>query len=173
MLPHARRALLALPAVLALACGSSSEPGTSTPDAQQAADAAADAPGAARADAAADFGIIVPRNDGGAEGGATQTCGRAAGACVNATDCQKSRTDVNAKVAECGQRCFGAGPCTAMCLKDGLGITQGCADCWGAVVQCGRDKCLTQCINGTDTPACRDCTASAGCDSAFATCSGL
>jgi len=107
------------------------------------------------------------------DSGGTQACGRAAGACVNATDCRKTRTEMAAKVAECGQRCLGAGPCTATCMKDGLGLTQECSQCWGTVVQCGRDKCLTQCAGGSDSMACRDCTATAGCDATFATCSGL
>jgi hypothetical protein len=105
-------------------------------------------------------------------GGAAASCGRSSGACVNASDCGKSRADMQAKVAECGRRCLGAASCTATCMKD-LPLTAGCAQCWGAVVQCGRDNCLARCSAATDSPDCRACTASAGCDGTFATCSGL
>ncbi|HXU80783.1 MAG TPA: hypothetical protein VN914_05265 [Polyangia bacterium] len=101
------------------------------------------------------------------------TCGKQAGACVNAADCSKNRTEVEAKVQECARGCFGVGQCTAKCVREAFGLTAACAQCWGDVVQCGRDKCLGPCTGGSETAACRSCTAMAGCDQGFATCSGL
>jgi hypothetical protein len=123
-----------------------------------------------------DAGAPAPRDAGQAapdSGSVVVSCGRAPGACVNTGDCGTSRAEMARKVGECGRRCLGAASCTATCMKDGLSLSQNCAECWGAVVQCGRDKCLTVCAAGTDSPDCRDCTVSSGCDATFARCSGL
>ena len=174
-------------ATLAMACESSDAGPDAKPESSpatggaSATDARLDPTGGAvvpdAGSAVADAGP-APAPDAGASGlldagGTAGGCGRSGGACVNESDCGKSRAQMQAKVAECGRRCLGAASCTATCMKDGLPLTAGCAQCWGAVVQCGRDNCLARCSAGTASPDCRACTASAGCDGTFATCSGL
>jgi hypothetical protein len=161
--------------IFGLACSSSD--GERGPDPGRS-DASADA-AAPDSNAATPMGPDVraatPVDSGsGPEVGSTpRSCGRTSGACTNESDCSKSATEMQAKVAECGRRCLGAASCTANCMKDGLALTAGCAQCWGTFVQCGRDSCLVPCAAGRDTPECLACTASAGCEKTFAACAGL
>ena len=93
------------------------------------------------------------------------------GACNNATYCGFSKADMGTWEGACAASSFGAAGPTATCMK-GHGLTQACADCWGAVAACGAAHCLTDCIADSGSAACRECTL-ANCEPAFATCSGI
>jgi hypothetical protein len=75
---------------------------------------------------------------------------------------------------ECGLGCIGdlnASACATTCLQAQSDLSSGCAGCFGKLVGCIIDNCLTNCINPED-PECTSCTASF-CGSAFQSCSGI
>jgi hypothetical protein len=104
-------------------------------------------------------------------GGAVPVCTAGTGKCNNATDCAIKKSDMEGWEPACAQSSLGAAGPTATCMK-GHGLTQGCADCWGAVAACGAQNCLTPCLADSNSTACRDCT-SQHCDAAFGTCAGI
>jgi hypothetical protein len=114
--------------------------------------------------AGAGMGGMPPGTDAG-------SCGTAAGACVNATDCGIGKTAIDPKVTTCAKMCNGSGTCTSTCLMK-EGITMGCAKCYGDVTQCGRDMCAAPCFLDPSSKDCRDCTKMKGCDDKFLMCAG-
>jgi len=107
----------------------------------------------------------------GTGGDATSQCLAGTGQCNNPTDCAIQKSDMEAWEPPCASSSLGAAGATATCMV-GHGLTQGCAECWGAVAACGASNCFTQCLADPNGTACRDCTAQ-NCDAAFATCSGI
>ncbi len=103
---------------------------------------------------------------GGTDGGLP------AGACTNsADDAVLSSIDVETEARMCGNRCFGGAMCVTMCMED-LGLSNGCATCFGEVAQCTARNCALQCTGG-DEARCTMCRMMAGCVTSFETCSGL
>lgn len=97
------------------------------------------------------------------------------GACTNATDqAILNQIDAQTMATECGLGCIGdlnASACATTCLQAQSDLSSGCAGCFGKLVGCIIDNCLTNCINPED-PECTSCTASF-CGSAFQSCSGI
>ena len=60
--------------------------------------------------------------------------------------------------------------CTTSCLVNETGLSQGCASCFGALLQCAIDNCIGQCLD-PGSAACATCTEQQ-CLGAFSTCSG-
>jgi hypothetical protein len=118
-----------------------------------------------------DAAMTAPPSGSDAASDDGATCGQSAGACVNAADCAIDRTALDSQVSTCARSCTGSSKCTADCLRQ-QGLTSSCADCFGAVTQCGRDNCSAPCFADSSSTACRDCTQSSGCNEQFATCSG-
>lgn len=56
----------------------------------------------------------------------------------------------------CGTSCAAGFPCTRDCMKK-HGYSTGCASCMAHAVECGRDKCLGQCISNHKSPECLHC----------------
>jgi hypothetical protein len=56
------------------------------------------------------------------------------------------------------------------CITGTTDVSSGCADCWAAFIECGKDACALQCI--APTSECYKCVAAA-CDASLATCIGL
>ena len=97
------------------------------------------------------------------------------GACTNATDqAILNQIDAQTMATECGLGCIGdlnASACATTCLQAQSDLSSGCAGCFGKLVGCIIDNCLTNCINPED-PECTSCTAS-NCGSSFESCSGI
>jgi hypothetical protein len=97
-------------------------------------------------------------------------------ACVNDADRASLGDAAAVQAAEqtCGLRCFGGSDpeCNAKCMGMTLGLSNECAKCWGAQIDCVAKNCLTQCIAGADAPECQTCTAQL-CSPALHACSGL
>jgi hypothetical protein len=97
------------------------------------------------------------------------------GACTNATDqAILNQIDAQTMATECGLGCIGdlnASACATTCLQAQSDLSAGCAGCFGKLVGCIIDNCLTNCINPED-PECTSCTANF-CGSAFQSCSGI
>ncbi|EER17622.1 hypothetical protein Pmar_PMAR023539 [Perkinsus marinus ATCC 50983] len=58
------------------------------------------------------------------------------------------------------------------CLKEGCGLTDGCAQCFGQYGQCGL-SCALQCLKDPSDPACKTCMDDHGCTAALLKCTGL
>jgi len=85
----------------------------------------------------------------------------------NATGYKSFQDDMTS----CGKQCLGNDGCVSGCIAKKDGYSTGCSACFGALGQCTAKNCLTKCISGR-TPACAQCVIDAGCNSAFASCSG-
>lgn len=76
---------------------------------------------------------------------------------------------------DCSISCLGSpdfDQCVSDCLVSQTGLSQGCADCFGALSGCIVSNCLNSCFDPT-SPECLECIEAAGCASGFETCSGL
>ncbi|MBK8259331.1 MAG: hypothetical protein IPK82_42590 [Polyangiaceae bacterium] len=104
----------------------------------------------------------------------TGTGGAGMGACTNDADLaivQDPNKPIADAVNDCAQMNFGQEPGTLNCIK-GLGLSDGCAQCFDDTVQCVVMNCLNQCLSDPNSQACTDCRAQF-CDGPFAMCSGL
>ena len=101
--------------------------------------------------------------------GAISTAG--SGKCNNPTDCAIKKSDMEGWMPACAQASLGAAAPTATCMV-GHGLTQGCADCWGAVAACGAQQCFAACLADSNSAPCRDCSAQ-NCDPTFNACTGI
>jgi hypothetical protein len=121
----------------------------------------------------------------GGMGGEGGTGGSTAlmGACTDAADlamvCMETFGDDY--VGPCATTGGGDAAATSTCLQldppAGPGLSEGCADCYGAQSECIRDNCVFAgdgvCLPpNQNSPACLDCRDSSGCDAADATCEG-
>ena len=127
---------------------------------------------------------------GGGSGGGSGTGGNGTdmartGACTNANDVAIGKMAMDSAASACGLACYAdkdnmppkmCSDCITMKIKDATmkTITPACNTCWTTVIICGIQKCSAPCLqNGSNSPECRACTMSMGCDSGFSTCSGL
>jgi hypothetical protein len=76
---------------------------------------------------------------------------------------------------QCGLGCVGKPrDCITTCIKGQLAtLSDACTGCYADTVTCAQTNCLQPCLGGTSSDACVQCQITAGCRSAFATCSGL
>ncbi|KAF4694129.1 hypothetical protein FOZ60_008934 [Perkinsus olseni] len=58
------------------------------------------------------------------------------------------------------------------CLKEGCGLTDKCAQCFGDFGQCGLG-CVKQCLVKPSDPACKACMDKNNCNAHLLTCTGL
>ncbi len=114
---------------------------------------------------------------GTCEAGETCTAGICStpGACTNAQDEDVfATTDVAAEIGDCAPGCTFAGDkaaCGAECMVQ-IGMTQGCAECFGGTVACVFENCTLACIAGA-TQGCLDCQEDNGCFTEFEECAGI
>mmetsp|Transcript_14005 Transcript_14005/g.42382 ORF Transcript_14005/g.42382 Transcript_14005/m.42382 type:complete len:394 (-) Transcript_14005:133-1314(-) len=59
-------------------------------------------------------------------------------------------------VHQCGHSCWGKGACSTTCVQ-ALGMSEGCAACWGGVVGCGAWNCWNTCMFGQESDECKKC----------------
>ncbi len=102
------------------------------------------------------------------------------GACNNDDDIAELGSNIGTieeASADCGFQCAADGDvrtCAGMCIEntEGVNLSSGCADCFGAVVECIVDSCLVECIAGQDSPSCVECR-EMNCDPIFEMCAGI
>jgi hypothetical protein len=109
------------------------------------------------------------------------------GACLNETD-QAALADLDMEMDDmmgCYNGSGGPGnsdpdvisACIEDLLHEGQGLTKGCAACMSGNMLCLNEHCMDKCMAlmnpGADPGPCDSCLESAGCNGAFATCSGL
>ena len=72
-------------------------------------------------------------------------------------------------IRDCGLSCLSGGACS--CLVD-LGLTEGCAACYGDNIKCAAVNCISQCSSDSNSPECGACVTS-NCDPGFGKCRGF
>ena len=101
--------------------------------------------------------------------------GTGQGACTNAADqAVLAQIDAQTMATECGLGCIGdlnPSACATSCLQGQSDLSQGCAGCFGKLVGCIIDNCLTDCIS-PESVECTTCTQNQ-CGPSFEACSGL
>ena len=68
-----------------------------------------------------------------------------AGTCTDddKADIKKHWDDFNSIVQNCGYSCaLKGGPCVTSCVEQKVGLSPGCAGCFGAEADCGKKHCL-------------------------------
>ena len=79
------------------------------------------------------------------------------------------------KMQNCAIKNVGVGSLTSSCLVgeyDGA-LSGGCASCFGATVECGRNKCMMECVRDSGAPGCTACTLEKGCQADLNVCTGF
>jgi hypothetical protein len=117
---------------------------------------------------------------GGAAGSATQgqPCeATGGGACRNETDCPKVKDGTaNATSKSCGFKCIAdasRATCVSSCFVETASMTAECSTCYGNLLDCVISNCVSVCAASSESPDCRSCVETAGCNTKFNTCSGL
>ena len=100
--------------------------------------------------------------------------------CQNETDCPLIE-DGSAKVEaiDCGKACLGTKPeenCTEDCIVERVATTRDCANCLDEFFACIFERCVRECIAGTDAE-CTECSRNkpdpeTSCSGGFFVCSG-
>ncbi|NUN12590.1 MAG: hypothetical protein HUU55_03020 [Myxococcales bacterium] len=98
-------------------------------------------------------------------------------ACLNTADLA-AMSNVNTGVigSNCGVSCLFAGDpaaCTATCVQNQTGVSGACASCFGDLVACTIDNCVSACATNPSSSNCFVCQANAGCTEAFNQCAGI
>jgi len=98
------------------------------------------------------------------------------GACLNEADLGMicAPTFADDFVEPCVRGAVGDAAGTSTCLqRDPPGLSQDCADCYGALIGCVATNCLNAgCISNPDGESCRACVEESGCQAAFDSCRG-
>jgi hypothetical protein len=95
----------------------------------------------------------------------------ASGACTDSADMAiENQSSFKENATNCAIDHLAEEPATLDCLE-GLGISDACALCYDALLQCSLAHCASPCSSNIAAPACVTCEL-ANCDS-FQTCSGL
>jgi len=101
-------------------------------------------------------------------------------ACDNTSDLDELANNIEAieeASGDCGMSCIAdsdIASCAGECIEmtEGVNLSRGCADCFGAVVECTVDNCLTQCIADPSSTECVMCRET-NCDPVFEACAGV
>jgi hypothetical protein len=98
------------------------------------------------------------------------------GVCENDTDCPMVESgDARSSAQSCGQGCLqddDPEACSVACIVD-KGVTEGCATCYAATVNCSIENCFAECAANPASAGCSTCQVESGCRAAFDSCSGL
>ena len=96
------------------------------------------------------------------------------GQCLNDADLEiMGNTEAVFEVAtNCAVQCVGDAVCAEPCIKEGTGLSAGCAGCWGLGLSCGVSMCLELCAADAGNDACKGCMEE-NCSLAFETCAGI
>jgi len=99
----------------------------------------------------------------------------AVGSCNDAQDIaifNKTWTTFSASLRACATNCWADQTCTSNCIAKALGLTSGCANCFGAVVYCTAQNCATYCFIDPTSKECLACE-DKYCEAGLVTCTGL
>jgi hypothetical protein len=83
----------------------------------------------------------------------------------------KYNSTFHGDLKSCASSCFGASACSAKCIADKVGLTTGCAACFGNDVGCTAVNCAFVCLS-PDSPACVACSIQY-CEPALLACAGV
>jgi len=109
---------------------------------------------------------------GGSSSGGGGSGGGPAGACTNPSDqAVFSAKDVPAAVEKCATDNSAGEPATKNCIKQ-IGISEACATCYDAAVQCGAANCWLDCLLDPKASDCILCQQK-HCDGPLVACSGI
>lgn len=77
-------------------------------------------------------------------------------------------------MTRCGQSADGSVDQAASCVQPHLGVSTGCAHCFGLAIHCARTHCVTECAcsHWVGQGPCKPCMQNAGCAGQFNSCSG-
>lgn len=96
------------------------------------------------------------------------------GACNDTQDLSafvKFNSTFHSTLQACASGCLGASACSATCIQQKVGLTPGCATCFGDDVGCTASNCVLSCLSPS-SPACVDCS-NKYCLPALLTCAGV
>ncbi len=98
------------------------------------------------------------------------------GACDNPGDTAvfEGTPDLSDKVSKCVMSCImnaDVAGCSTTCIQDATGLSGGCAQCFGGVVDCTVKNCMLKCMD-PNSAACAECRAT-NCGPAFEECAGV
>jgi hypothetical protein len=92
-------------------------------------------------------------------------------ACLNPEDeLVRSSVNLDEEAGSSGLSCSGGASCISEHMQ-GVGLSAGCADCYGGTGSCAASNCAFQCLSDSGSSGCRSCVAS-NCAQEFEVCSG-
>ncbi|HYC53483.1 MAG TPA: hypothetical protein VEL28_00890 [Candidatus Binatia bacterium] len=92
-------------------------------------------------------------------------------ACLNEADeLVRSSVNLDEEAESSGLSCSGGASCISDHME-GVGLSPGCADCYGGTGSCAASNCAFQCLSDSGSSGCRSCVAS-NCAQEFEVCSG-
>lgn len=92
-------------------------------------------------------------------------------ACLNPEDeLVRSSVNLDEEAGSSGLSCTGGAACISEHMQ-GVGLSAGCADCYGGTGSCAASNCAFQCLSDSGSSGCRSCVAS-NCAQEFEVCSG-
>jgi hypothetical protein len=96
--------------------------------------------------------------------------------CTNDADAAiiSNQDQTKAAFKDCGSKCLSSSSvdsCVDKCLVNELGLSSGCASCFGADAKCTLNKCLLPCVNPTSAK-CEKCSLDK-CGPALQSCTGI
>ena len=98
------------------------------------------------------------------------------GACDNEADLallEGGEIDPEAEAQACAMNCIGEPPgCATTCIVDETGLSEACAGCFGAMINCAMENCIGQCMENPESEECMQCVEDS-CMADFADCSGV
>jgi len=98
----------------------------------------------------------------------------ATGACNNSQDLRifnQTNSTFHALVQKCAANCVGGGECSTTCIAKDIGLTPGCARCFGNDVQCTAEHCTIPCLE-PNSKECVECSLK-NCQDALLQCAGV
>lgn len=92
-------------------------------------------------------------------------------------DAMTGRELAREAAGDCGLACLSEcapGDCAVKCMtnRKSVSLSKTCSSCYGDIVICTIDKCLTRCISDPQAPDCKACQEEKGCQAAFDACTG-
>lgn len=118
---------------------------------------------------------VYLQNQGG-DNGSAPLFDETAGAC-NHRDQQDyinpNNTNFAPQVRRCARDAMGNGASTTACITRAFpSVSQGCARCFGAAVQCTKDKCWFECMLNDSSADCTSCSLD-NCRPGLESCTGV
>ncbi|KAH9251907.1 hypothetical protein BASA81_010111 [Batrachochytrium salamandrivorans] len=95
----------------------------------------------------------------------------AGGACVNDPAWERGKASLEKNLEICGKECWGEAVCVSTCMTRQGGYTNQCAQCFGALTDCTKAKCMSKCMFGKSA-SCEACTKTY-CLPGFDQCAGV